>query len=85
MLNQTATPKYQTEIANFTFPSPPVVAEGYYLFIAGQKILELGKIFHFEIFQPKEKLMGWGLFKELKIEEEEIEAAKKSILLEKEF
>ena len=29
--------------------------------------------------QPKKKLKGWGLFKGLKIEEEDIEEAKKSL------
>jgi len=29
--------------------------------------------------QPKKKLTGWGLFKGLEIEEEEIEEAKKSL------
>ncbi|PIV64456.1 MAG: hypothetical protein COZ37_07065 [bacterium (Candidatus Ratteibacteria) CG_4_10_14_3_um_filter_41_18] len=35
--------------------------------------------------KPKKKLKGWGLFKGLKIEEEEIEEAKKSLFPEREF
>ena len=57
--------------------------EGYNLFILGGEVLELGKIFHFETPQPKKKL--WGLFKGLKIEEKEIEEAKKSLFPEREF
>lgn len=39
----------------------------------------------FEAEKPKEKLKGWGLFKGLKIEDEEIEAAKKSLFPKREF
>ena len=35
--------------------------------------------------KPKKKLKGWGLFKGLKIEEKEIEEAKKSLFPEREF
>lgn len=45
------------------------------------EILEVGKIFHF-VEQKKEL---WGLFEGLKIEEEEIEEAKKSLFPEREF
>lgn len=85
MPNQT-TAKYQVDqklLQNITYPTPPLIEEGYNLFILGGEVLELGKIFHFEIPQPKKKLKG--LFKGLKIEEEEIEEAKKSLFPEREF
>ena len=81
MLNQT-TAKYQVD-QTLTYPTPPFIEEGYNLFILGGEVLELGKIFHFEILQPKKKL--WGLFKGLKIEEEDIEEAKKALFPEREF
>jgi len=85
MPNQT-TAKYQVDqklLQNITYPTSPLVEEEYNLFILGEGILELGKIFHFEILQPKKKL--WGLFKGLKVEEEDIEEAKKSLFPEREF
>lgn len=89
MLNQT-TAKYQIDqklLQNITYSTPPLVEEGYNLFISGrevlEEVLELGKIFHFEAPQPKKKLKG--LFKGLKIEEEEIEESKKSLFPEREF
>jgi hypothetical protein len=42
-------------------------------------------LFEIEPALPKKKLKGWGLFKGLKIEEEEIEEAKKSLFPEREF
>jgi hypothetical protein len=45
------------------------------------EILEVGRIFHF--VPPKKKL--WGLFKGLKVEEKDIEEAKKSLFPEREF
>ena len=39
----------------------------------------------FELAQPKKKLKGWGLFKGLKVEEKDIEEAKKSLFPEREF
>ncbi len=89
MPNQT-TAKYQVDqklLQNITYPTSPLVEEEYNLFILGhilgQGVLGLGKIFHFEIIQPKKKL--WGLFKGLKVEEEDIEKAKKSLFPEREF
>ena len=61
----------------------PFSVEEFKLFLPEVEPLELGKIFHFEIFQPKKKL--WGLFKGLKVEEKDIEEAKKSLFPEKEF
>lgn len=63
----------------------PFSVEEFKLFFPEAEPLELEKIFHFEIFQPKKKLKGWGLFKGLKISEEEIEEAKKSLFPEREF
>ncbi|PJA02097.1 hypothetical protein COX73_02595 [bacterium (Candidatus Gribaldobacteria) CG_4_10_14_0_2_um_filter_36_18] len=80
------TAKYQVDqklLQNITYPTPPLIEEEYNLFILGGEVLELGKIFHFETPQPKKKLKG--LFKGLKIEEEEIEEAKKSLFPEREF
>ena len=85
MSNKT-TAKYQVDqklLQNITYSTSPLVEEGYNLFISGGEVLELGKIFHFEIPQPKKKLKG--LFKGLKIEEEEIEESKKSLFPEREF
>lgn len=52
-------------------------------FIIDEKSAVLGEVSLFEPIQPKKKL--WGLFKGLKIEEEEIEEAKKSLFPEREF
>jgi hypothetical protein len=81
MLNQT-TAKYQV-YQTLTYPASHFIEEGYNLYILGGEILELGKIFHFDVLQQKKKL--WGLFKGLKVEEEDIEETKKSLFPEREF
>ena len=63
----------------------PFREEGYNLFVSNGEILEIGKVVQFEIEEPKKKLEGWGLFKGLKINEEEIEEAKKSLFPDKEY
>lgn len=86
MLNQAKT-KYQIDqecLKNFTY-SIPFVEETYKLFIFGGDVLELGKIFYFENFPPQKKIKGWGIFKGLKIDEKEIEEAKKSLFPRREF
>lgn len=52
------------------------------LFIIDEKSVLL---FEIKPSQPKEKLKGWGLFKGVKIEEKDIEEAKKSLFPEREF
>lgn len=39
----------------------------------------------FEAEKPKKKLKGWGLFSGLRIDDEEIEAAKKSLFPNRDF
>lgn len=74
--------KYYTD-QDLTKCAMPFSEEGYNLFVSNGEVLELGKIFHFEIKEPKKKL--WGLFKGLKVEEKDIEEAKKSLFPEREF
>ena len=58
----------------------PFREEGYNLFVSNGQILEIGKVVQFEMIEEtKKKLEGWGLFKGLKINKEEIEEAKKSL------
>lgn len=54
-----------------------------YVFVKGQKNLELGKTLHF--YQIGEKSDGWGLFEQLQVEEEDIEEAKNSLFPERAF
>lgn len=56
--------------------------ESYNLSIKGQGKLKLGKILYYQVQGKKE---GWGLFKELQVEEEDIEQAKKSLFPERDF
>lgn len=54
-------------------------------FIIDEKSAVLGEVSLFEPIQPKKKLKGWGLFKGLKVEEKDIEEAKKSLFPDREF
>lgn len=86
MSNQT-TAQYQTD-QDSTKCLIPFSVEGYNLFIPeilGGEVLELGQIFHFGVPEVKKKLKGWGLFKGLKVEEKDIEEAKKSLFPDREF
>lgn len=85
MITYKTTAKYQ--IDEKLAPPYSIRESNYNLYVlggvSGWEILELGKFFYFRFDQPKKKL--WGLFEGVKIEEEEIEKAKKSIFPEREF
>jgi len=82
MVSHQTTAKYQIEQQKIA-PNLLMKEYGYNLYVLDGAVLELGKIFHFEFLQSQKKL--WGLFEGLKIEEEEIEEAKRSLFPEREF
>jgi len=70
---------FEEDFKKYFTPSKPL----FDLHIIDEKSAALEEISPFESIQPKKKLKG--LFKGLKIEEEEIEEAKKSLFPEREF
>lgn len=58
--------------------------ENAYIFGGSEPLIETKKIFHYLLWSPQPKKL-LGLFKGLKIDEQEIEEAKKSLFPEREF
>lgn len=63
------------------FTAPPPLD----LLVSDGKSAVLEVISSFEFQHPKKTLKGWGLFEGLKVEEDEIEAAKKSLFSNEEL